>query len=163
MICNKLLITSRDVCNGKSMFWNYDSGNYWKNWNRWTFYLDIYCTVVSYESENFSLKWELSACCHPPSISLLFWWKEGARQVSLILMKNSHFDRTLRYQLCIQCQYFFRKQWFEVCSYVVVKAKSHLLFYYVTLFTCRRQGYTIFFRSLETCYKLKLPLNYTYW
>ena len=53
-------------------------------------------TVVSYQSERFSSKWELPFL--PPS-SLEWWRKERARKAALILMKISHFDRTLRY-LC---------------------------------------------------------------
>ena len=55
----------------------------------------IFCiyTVVSYQNERFSSKWELPFL--PPS-SLELWRKERARKAALILMKNSHFDRTLR-------------------------------------------------------------------
>ena len=52
-------------------------------------------TVGSYKSDNFSLKWELPTCSHPPSSNPLFWRKEGAKQAALLLMKNSHFNRTL--------------------------------------------------------------------
>ena len=50
-------------------------------------------TVVSYQNESFSSKWELPFL--PPS-SLELWRKERARKAALILMKNSHFDRTLQ-------------------------------------------------------------------
>ena len=51
-------------------------------------------TVVTDKSDNFSFKLELPTCIHPPSITPLFLMKEGAKQVALILMKNSHFNRT---------------------------------------------------------------------
>ena len=51
-------------------------------------------TVVSYQNESFSSKWELPLL--PPS-SLELWRKERAGKAALILMKNSQFDRTLRY------------------------------------------------------------------
>ena len=52
--------------------------------------------MVSYQSERFSSKWELPFL--PPS-SLELWRKERARKAALILMKISHFDRTLRYYM----------------------------------------------------------------
>ena len=51
--------------------------------------------MVSYQSERFSSKWELPFL--PPS-SLELWRKERARKAALILMKISHFDRTLQYK-----------------------------------------------------------------
>ena len=51
-------------------------------------------TVVSYQSERFPSKWEL------PSLLSPFFITRGrmeARRVALILMKNSHFDRTPQY------------------------------------------------------------------
>ena len=49
---------------------------------------------MSYQNESFSSKWEQPFLL--PS-SLVLWRKERARKAALILMKNSHFDRTLRY------------------------------------------------------------------
>ena len=68
----------------------------------WTYFSDYFqtehftrkVTVVSYQNESFSSKWELPFL--PPS-SLELWRKERARKAALILMKNSQFDRTLRY------------------------------------------------------------------
>ena len=57
--------------------------------------------MVSYQSESFSSKWELLSL--PPS-SLELWRKERAKKAALILLKNSHFDRTLRYSLSRQCK-----------------------------------------------------------
>ena len=53
-----------------------------------------FCTVVSYQSERFSSKWELPFL--PPS-SLELWREERARKAALILMKRSRFDQTLQY------------------------------------------------------------------
>ena len=50
-------------------------------------------TVVSYQSERFSSKWELPFL--PPSSHEL-WRKERTWKTTLILMKCSQFDRTLR-------------------------------------------------------------------
>ena len=55
---------------------------------------------MSYQSERFSSKWELPFL--PPS-SLEVWRKERARKAALILMKISHFDRTLRYRFGNKC------------------------------------------------------------
>ena len=55
-----------------------------------------YCSVLL-KWEFFLLKWELPTCSHPHSSTSLFWRKGGAKQAALILMKNSHFNRTLLY------------------------------------------------------------------
>ena len=55
-------------------------------------------TAVSYQNESFSSKWELSVL--PPS-SLELWRKERARKAALSLMKNSQFDRTVRYSVAV--------------------------------------------------------------
>ena len=52
-----------------------------------------YCGVLS--KWEFSAKWELPLL--PPSF-LELWRNERARKAALILMKNSQFDRTLRYK-----------------------------------------------------------------
>ena len=69
------------------------SNSYIKNFSSILLKIFVH-TVVSYSSENFSLKWELPICSHPHSITPLFWRKEGAKQAALILMKNSHFNWT---------------------------------------------------------------------
>ena len=51
-------------------------------------------TVVSYQNESFSSKWELPFL--PPS-SLELWRELRARKAALTLMKSFHFDWTLRY------------------------------------------------------------------
>ena len=53
--------------------------------------------VASYRIENFSCKWELPTCTHPPSIAPLLWWKERGKIEALISIKHFHFYRTLRY------------------------------------------------------------------
>ena len=46
--------------------------------------------------------------------SLELWRKERARKAALILMKNSHFDRTLRYNFLICVRLIWEKQfWME--------------------------------------------------
>ena len=75
--------------------------------------------VVSYQSESFSSKWELPFL--PPS-SLKLWRKERAKQAALILMKNSHFDRTLRYRFsCLEI--------FRFCDNVRLKLQSHCVLF----------------------------------
>ena len=66
----------------------------WVDLNRTGHNKYVMYTVVSYQNESFSSKWELPFL--PPS-SLELWRKERARKAALILMKNSQFDRTLRY------------------------------------------------------------------
>ena len=51
----------------------------------------IFITVVSYQSERFSSKWELPSLLSPFFITR---GRMGARGAALILMKISHFDRT---------------------------------------------------------------------
>ena len=48
-------------------------------------------TIVSYQIESFSSKWELPSWLSP---SLITRGRMEARKAALILMKNSHFDRT---------------------------------------------------------------------
>ena len=57
---------------------------------------------------DFLSKWELPFL--PPS-SLELWRKERARKAALILMKISHFDRTLRYFIFRE---FLWKFWLEI-------------------------------------------------
>ena len=64
--------------------------------------LVLQSTVVFYQNESFSSKWELSFW--PPS-SLELWRNERARRAALILMKNSQFDRTLWYFFCENCNF----------------------------------------------------------
>ena len=51
-------------------------------------------TVVSYQIESFSSKWELPSLLSP---SFITQGRMGASKAALILMKNSHFDRTPQY------------------------------------------------------------------
>ena len=66
-------------------------------------------TVVSYQNESFSSKWELP--CLPPSF-LELWRKERARRQLSFWWKNSHFNRTLRYvnaNILPQILYYYHK------------------------------------------------------
>ena len=51
-------------------------------------------TVVSYQNESFSSKWELPSLLSP---SFITRGRMEARRAALILIKNSHFDRTPQY------------------------------------------------------------------
>ena len=53
-----------------------------------------FSTIVSYQIESFSSKWELPSLL-PPSI--IIRGRMEAIKAALILMKNSHFDRTPHY------------------------------------------------------------------
>ena len=56
--------------------------------------IDTIDTVVSYQNESFSLDWELPSLLSP---SFITRGRMEARKAALILMKNSHFDRTPQY------------------------------------------------------------------
>ena len=62
-------------------------------------------TVVSYQNESFSSKWELPSLLSP---FLITRGRMDARRVALILMKISHFDRTPHWS-CLQKAPFFKK------------------------------------------------------
>ena len=55
-------------------------------------------TVVSYQFESFSSKWELPSLL---SRSFITRGRMEARKTALILMTNSHFDRTLQYHIAL--------------------------------------------------------------
>ena len=58
-------------------------------------------TVVSYQNENFFIKMRIFSFAFLLSPPFITRGRMGAMKAVLILMKNSHFDRTLRYGLLV--------------------------------------------------------------
>ena len=86
-----------------SCFWNihftlYTPITQLAHWGKFEFdgNFGVSQTVVHSEIKSVSSKWELSFLL-PSSLEL--WRKERASKAALILMKNSQFDRTLRYSM----------------------------------------------------------------
>ena len=62
-------------------------------------------TVVSYQIESFSSKWELPSLLSP---SFITQGRMEAIKAAFILMKNSHFERTPQHTIKICVSYFWR-------------------------------------------------------
>ena len=90
-----------------------------------------YCSVLL--KWEFFIKWERPTCSHPHSSTPLFWRKEGAKQAALILMKNSHFNRTPLYL------YHSHRWWVLYCFpyFASLKQIVYLLVYIYYLFSVK--------------------------
>ena len=93
--------------------------------------------VVSYQSERFSSKWELPFL-HPSSLEL--WRKERARKAALILMKNSQFDRTLRYGSMLEPNlWIYLAKWEQFYSAYYQKVHQNFSLFFRHIITSKLQ------------------------